>query len=55
MISMLSRVLVLILAATSLTLAQGRMAARALAAKDIDALATLLMLEDTRRFDPAAK
>ncbi|MEO7274807.1 MAG: HEAT repeat domain-containing protein [Vicinamibacterales bacterium] len=34
-------------------LAQGR-AARPLAAKDIDDLATLLMLEDTRRLDPAA-
>jgi len=53
MTTMLSRLVVLILATTSLTLAQGR-ASRPLAAKDIDDLATLLMLEDTRRLDPAA-
>jgi len=50
---MLKRILVLILASTSLTLAQGR-THRPLAAKDVDDLATVLMLEDTRRLDQAA-
>ena len=53
MIRILSRILLVVLAATSLTLAQGR-AHPPLAAKDIDDLATLLMLEDTRRLDRAA-
>ncbi len=48
-----SRVLVLIVAAMSLAVAQER-GPRPLGAKDLDNLARLLMLEDTRRFDPAA-
>ena len=53
MIRTLPRILVLILATTSLTLAQTR-THRPLSAKDLDDLTTVLMLEDTRRLDQAA-